>query len=116
MCIHHGLISCLPFFLYHPYSLYFTRHGHAGPVFCSPAIPRVINQITNGLVSYFRYDTKMYRETVSQFGFIKIEGQHLDCEGILFMCACFTMLSPSARRISEVDTLAEMITPTNLDP
>ena len=26
------------------------------------------------------------------------------------------MLSPSARRVSEVDTLAEMIMPTNLDP
>ena len=49
-------------------------------------------------------------------GSSKLRGSDLDCDGILFMCACFTMLSPSARRISEVDTLAEMITPTNLDP
>ena len=44
----------------------------------------------------------------------KLRGSDLDCEGILFMCACFTMLSPSARRLR--DTLAEIITPTNLDP
>jgi hypothetical protein len=48
---------------------------------------------------YFsRYNNRTYRETVSQFGFIKIEGQKFRL------------------RLGEVDTLAEMITPTNLDP
>ena len=33
----------------------------------------------------------------------------------MFTCACFTTLSPSARRLIEVDNLSEIITPTNLD-
>ena len=58
--------------------LYFTRHGHAGPVFCSPAIPSsewLIKQITNSLVSHFRYNVTTYLETISQFGFLQIDGQ-----------------------------------------
>ena len=43
--------------------------------FCSCA--KRVNQITNSLVSYFRHNTKTYRETITQFVSIQIDGQRL---------------------------------------